>query len=276
MTEGRWFRRARRTTPLARRQLSRQCGALLLFVGVVFAASAHGASQLWPNNPLYFFSEDLSPVRVTDVGYGPTEEPNPPIFTVPRAWIVFTDYSPLHSDFVPDPLATKGIILSLADPNGEALSIRTSRLAREAGISLSEALKRLRPETYNVDLTLVDRDMTTNQWRDRFVWGELVSALADSDKINDDDIVRDKRSSFYFSKAGIQEFAGIYCSSDDNPIAYCNYYVRLSRRLIGKMIFFDFRMHGGTAYANARIRRARDILCRQDVAFCPDPDPAYR
>ena len=158
----------------------------MLFAGVLFAASAQGASRLWPNAFTRFFSEDTSTVRVTVLGYGMSEIPSPPTFTVPRAWIVFTgDYSPLDNDLVPNPLVTKDIIVSFADPNGEALSIRASRLAHESGVSLSEALKRLRPETYDVDLTPVDRDMTTNRWRDRFVDGELVSTIPDSVSVHD-------------------------------------------------------------------------------------------
>ncbi len=125
---------------------------------------------------------------------------------------------------------------------------------------MSEALKQLRPDTYLVSFFKVDPETNTEVWKNR---------LPDRQMGELDGLPYDKRRGTYLSRPGMDEFAEINCISSPNSITYCNYVVRVSPDLMTTLTFLDFRFHGGTDYANQRIRSALTVLCRQTGILCP-------
>lgn len=219
------------------------------------------ARDLWPNDLLGFFSVDMRPVQVTLRRNVVRDDGDHVVLEVPRAWIRFASgYDPLKLEQLPDQVETNALKLSLSEPNGLPLSIRAQEFTRAHNVSLSEALKQLRSDTYLVSFFKIDPRTTTEAWKSRLTdrhMGEL------------DGLPYDRRRGTYLSRPDKDEFAEINCTGGPNLITYCDYDVRISPDLMATLTFLDFRFHGGTEYANRRIRSALTVLCHQPGIVCP-------
>ena len=220
------------------------------------------AGELWPNDYLHFFSEDMHPVQVTLRRDMFTDDGEQITISLPRAWITFASgYNPLHLDRLPDVIQTTYLTIALADPIGTALSIRSREIAQEQHISLGDAVKRLRAERYTVDIGYVpgrisveDQQFNTTHSRD--------------DIVERDGLNYDPKWGNYVGQIGSDLFYFIRCQYNARPDTFCYYSVRAGENVDLRVAFLDFRFHGGRDYANQRISRLLASVCAQIKAAC--------
>ncbi len=214
---------------------------------------------MWPNDFNNWFSTDMRPVKIAffDDRFDRTREPVR--FEIPRAWIAFVDgYSPRELDQVPDSIQTWVLHIWLSEPDGVPLSSRVSEIARSGQHGISAARDSLRAEEYHVSFYKIDPTMTAERWSSRY---------PKSPTIERDGRQYDPNRMVYMSNGTDDAFIEADCNGS-NPVAFCDYIVRVSPQLMASMTFLDFRYDRGIEFANARIRHALGVLCRQSRALC--------
>ena len=214
---------------------------------------------MWPNDFNNFFSTDMRPVKVEFINEQFDRIHEPIKFEVPRAWIAFAGpYDAMKLDQVPDTIQTWTLEIWLSEPDGVPLSSRVSEITRSSQVSISTARDSLRAEEYYVKLWRVDPAMTAEQWRSRF---------RKSATIERDGRQYDPHRMVYMPNGIDDVFVEANCNGSI-PVAFCGYVVRVSPHFMARMTFLDFRYDRGIDFANARIRRALGVLCRQSQALC--------
>jgi hypothetical protein len=239
-------------------------GLALLFM-LLIPCEAMG-SALWPNDFLHFFSVDMRPVEVTMVK-GLLSGGEPGIrFMVPRAWITFADgHNPRDLDQLPDQILVHGLLmLRLSDPDGKAFSVRATEYGRAEGISLTEAVLRLRSDEYGIMLLKTRSSDSKEVWRQ--------DRSKEHETVEKDGLPYDPRDNRYFLRVGDIELASVQCMGKPHPVWFCNYTVLINPDVWAIITFVDFRTHGGPDFAIARINRALDVMCQQSKVLCREPD----
>jgi hypothetical protein len=231
-------------------------------LGLALASASPSEADTVPGRGpanIYHFSTDLTPIRVILVNdvIGKADLPD---LVAPRAYVVFSadgptsDKGPLPAEFSSD-----HIELMFVDRSGEPWSIAVSQRAKLDGISLKEAAARMRNvetamEIYSsknpramADLSDRARSRTTPQT-------ENVEGLTlHRDSISD--------SEYYFGEAS-DTFFSVHCPGRPNSRYRCTFDTNVTDGVIAQVKLADFRVHGGRAWANNRIRFSRELACR--------------
>lgn len=219
------------------------------------------AGELWPNDYLHFFSTDMRPVQVTLRRDMFGRDGKEITITLPRAWITFASgYNPLKIDQLPNEIQTTEITIALADPTGVALSIRSREIALERHISLGDAIKSLRPELYYGNVSYVSEDIKTDDLQ--FDKTRNRAEIIEKDGLSFDPdwhrYLGSKSDQFFFAK----------CEYNLNPVYFCSYRARPGENLVLGVTFLDFRLHGGSGYANKRLSNFVGAFCTQVKPKC--------
>ncbi len=123
---------------------------------------------------------------------------------------------------------------------------------------MSAARHSLRAEEYHVSFYKIYPTMTAERWSSRF----LKSATIERDGQQ-----YDPHRMVYMPNGTDDAFIEARCNGSSH-VAFCDYVVRVSPQLMATMTFLDFRYDRGIEFANTRIRRALEALCRQSQALC--------
>lgn len=220
------------------------------------------AGELWPNDYLRFFSEDMQLVQVTLRRDEIINDGKQITILIPRAWITYAyGYDPLKLSRLPDSIATTNLKIALADPDGTALSIRSRERARLQHISLSEALKQLRADEFQLTLSYISSDIITESL-------QYGLSIRPEDVVQQDGYRFDPKSGQYVGRTGSDLFYRARCQYSPNQVTFCIYYARPGNNISLKVDFLDFRFHGGLPYANDRLSRLIAAFCKQIEPHC--------
>jgi hypothetical protein len=256
-----------RIRTLIRKALSRS-GALIIgimLLNVTFAIASQ-ARERWPGDqhlPFDFYSLDLTPIEVTLRNFNDPDAQHKTILRIPRAYILFAhNYDAGKVSQLPDVIETDELQILLTYPDGRPLSVQAHEIAAERHIDEKTAIDSLRLKEYSATVHYVPpgahyedglrRDFGLTKVIDRY------QGLAHARSGLDD----------YLGEPGVDTFVYLSCSLERNPEFFCAASVRVGPTLTARVSFADFRLHGGRAYANERIRKFREIVCRYAEPPC--------
>lgn len=66
----------------------------------------------------------------------------------------------------------------------------------------------------------------------------------------------------YYVGESSDEFFSARCEGRLNPVFECSYSMSITEGVLAQVDFVDFRLYGGRAYANRRLRFVREVVCR--------------
>jgi hypothetical protein len=261
------FRRRSRLFP-GRRQLSwlPRLGAIaLLLGGSVLPARGDKVPGLGPAWDAYYHSTDMNPVTVHFVerqdSFTPETARRQPVIataSIPRAYIYFASpYSQPAYPILPDEIWVRQLKIMLVDPQGEAYSVVWDRL-RSEGLSQSAAKSQLRTLMARVQLdtsTLEDGSYTPY---------EAAASPIESKMNGVEEFSHGSSGPFFFRIPANPSLRIITCPFNiekSHPSFFCDYEIRLSPDVRATASFVDFRLHGGSDFANERIANIREVLC---------------
>ena len=186
--------------------------------------------------PIYRFSLDSTPVRV----------------------VFFANTEPPLRGTVPPVMETDQVGLFFVDGTGEAWTIAVEARAQRDGTGRETAAGRMRAEGYMVDLSpTTNRNQAADERasvRRRPVRDEPVEGL---------EHYRSPPTSYsYFVGDDTDAFWSAQCSSPPRAVYLCSYRMPITEGVVASVSFVDFRLHGGRAEANRRLRFAREVICR--------------
>jgi hypothetical protein len=207
------------------------------------------------------FSLDMTPIRISLVN-DVVGKANFPDLVVPRAYVVFVNRAP-HSSHGPPPsqLSSNEVKLAFADGSGEAWSVAVEERARRDGIDPATAGHRMRAEETIVQIS--PSKISNAAYADAM----RADVPRSAPKRQDDDFeglahYRGVSSFSYYVGGSDDEFFSARCQEALNPVFQCNYTMSITEGVVGSATFVDFRLYGGRAYANRRLRFAREVACR--------------
>jgi hypothetical protein len=225
----------------------------------------------WPavyDSPIYYYSTDLSPITLTLRNFNEPDLGRRALLRIPRAYVVFVrHYEPKDLNRLPDVVDTEAVKVALTFPDGKPLSVHGLELGTTNGRGMWQALHELRSQQYDADLSYVPPEIPWEE-RTRTLFGPLRGA----DTLDGLEHFRSRGIDVYFGRQGIDEFIYIRCSPFEqaHPIYFCTTGVRLARDLVARIMFLDFRFHGGRSFANERVRAFREAVCRFIVPACSE------
>ncbi|MBR1148443.1 hypothetical protein [Bradyrhizobium sp. AUGA SZCCT0431] len=209
---------------------------------------------------LHFSSLDMTPVRISLVNkvVGKADFPD---LVVPRAYIFFVNGFPPSEGPLPSQLSSNDVNLMFVDGTGEAWTVATADRARRDGIDPATAGHRMRAEETIVQISpsKISSVAYADAMRD--------DVPRSAPKRQDDDFdglahYRGVSSFSYYVGGSDDEFFSARCQEALNPVFQCLYTMSITEGVVGSATFVDFRLYGGRAYANRRLRFAREVACR--------------
>jgi hypothetical protein len=208
---------------------------------------------------LHFSSLDMTPVRISLV-HRVAGKANFPDLVVPRAYIYWVNeflpgQGPLPSQFSSDHFELKFV-----DGTGEAWTVAAAERARREGVDASTAAHRMRAEETVVEIGA--SSVPTAAYADamRNVMGAAPHRQDDS--FEGLAHYRGVSSYSYYVGESSDEFFSARCEGRLNPVYLCHYSMSITEGVTAQVDFVDFRLYGGRAYANRRLRFVRDVVCR--------------
>lgn len=209
---------------------------------------------------LHFSSLDMTPIRISLVNEV-AGKANFPDLVVPRAYINFVNGFLPGQGRLPSQLSSNDVTLMFVDGTGEAWTVAVAARARRDGIDSATAGHRMRAEETTVEIrpSRVPNAVYADATR--------ADVTRSAPKRQDDDFeglahYRGVASySNYIGDPG-DEFFSVQCEGRLNPVYQCTYTMSITEGIVGSATFVDFRLYGGRAYANRRVRFAREVACR--------------
>ncbi|WP_213288461.1 hypothetical protein [Bradyrhizobium sp. sGM-13] len=207
------------------------------------------------------FLLDMTPIRISLVN-DVVGKANFPDLVVPRAYVVFVNRAP-HSGQGPLPpqLSSNEVELVFADGSGEAWSVAVAERARRDGLDRTTAGQRMRTEQTSVQISPSTKpneayaaDVRANVTRS--------APNRQADSFEGLAHYRGVSSFSYYVGGSDDEFFSARCQGTLNPVFQCNYTMSITEGVVAFATFVDFRLYGGRAYANRRLRFAREVACR--------------
>jgi hypothetical protein len=247
-------------------RMDRRMGLVLVAIFALrvlagFGADAARADEV-PNlgRAEYFhFSLDTTPIRISLVNDA-VGKANFPDLVVPRAYVVFVESAP-HSDKGPLPslLKSDDVQLMFVDGSGEAWSVAVAERARRDGIDRTSAGNRMRAEE-----TVVQIKTSAHADFAEFARANVMRSAPNRQDDSFEGLVHYRGVASYSNYIGgsDDEFFSTRCEAKLNPAFLCKYTMSITEGVVAYVSFADFRLYGGRAYANRRLRFVREVVCR--------------
>jgi hypothetical protein len=208
----------------------------------------------------FHFSLDMTPIRISLVN-DVVGKANFPQLVVPRAYVVFVESAPPSSRGpLPPLLKSDDVQLMFVDGSGEAWSVAVAERARRDGIDQITAGHRMRAEETVAQIKSSAHAAVAEVAR--------ANVMRSAPNRQDDSFeglahYRGVSSFSYYVGASEDEFFSARCPGPPlNPVFLCNYAMSIAEGVVAYVSFVDFRLNGGRAYANRRLRFVRDVTCR--------------
>lgn len=211
----------------------------------------------WPAElalPFEFLSLDSTPIEVLLRNPNDAEPTHQAILHVPRAVMMFVNgYDARKLAQLPDRVVTNEFSVGLVFPDGEPLSIRATRIAKEQKISLIAAFQSLRQSEYKGHIHYSGPNGR---------WEELSRQDMDRFKFTDSfEGLRYAPPYYYLGEDGVDNFFSAFCYPEATPVYFCKTEMRIGPGITASVDFPDFRFHGGRGYLNERAHRFGEIVC---------------
>ena len=209
----------------------------------------------------FHFSLDMTPIRISLVN-DVVGKANFPDLIVPRAYVVFVNRAPPSSKGpLPSQLSSDEVELVFVDGSGEPWSVAVAERSRRDGLDRATAGQRMRAEETKVQIH--PSKMPTAAYAD----ATRADVLRSAPKRQDDDfegLAHYKGVASYSNYVGepADEFFSVQCEGRLHPVYLCNYTMSITEGVVARVGFVDFRLNGGRAYANRRLRFVREVVCR--------------
>lgn len=207
------------------------------------------------------FSLDMTPIRiglVNDV----IGKANFPDLVVPRAYVVFVNSAP-HSSQGPLPpeLSSNEVELVFADGSGEAWTVAVAERARRDRIDQSTAGYRMRAEQTSVQIR---PSKIANEAYAAEARANVMRSAPNRQEDSFEGLAHYRGVASYSNYIGgsDDQFFSAQCEGRLNPVFLCSYTISITEGVVALVKFVDFRLYGGRAYANRRLRFAREVVCR--------------
>ncbi|MGW1421015.1 hypothetical protein ACWAT4_12990 [Bradyrhizobium manausense] len=208
---------------------------------------------------LHFSSLDMTPVRISLV-HKVAGKADFPDLVVPRAYVYWVNNflpseGPLPSQFSSDHLELKFV-----DGTGEAWTVAAAERGRREGIDADTAAHRMRAEETMVEISPSSVPTAAFANATRNVSGPAPHRQDDS--FEGLAHYRGVSSWSYYVGESSDEFFTARCEGRLHPVYFCSYSTSITEGVVAQVRFVDFRLYGGRAYANRRLRFARQVVCR--------------
>jgi len=203
----------------------------------------------------------MTPIRISLVN-DVVGKANFPDLIVPRAYVVFVNRAPPSSKGpLPSQLSSDEVELVFVDGSGEPWSVAVAERSRRDGLDRATAGQRMRAEETKVQIH--PSKMPTAAYAD----ATRADVLRSAPKRQDDDfegLAHYKGVASYSNYVGepADEFFSVQCEGRLHPVYLCNYTMSITEGVVARVGFVDFRLNGGRAYANRRLRFVREVVCR--------------
>lgn len=218
--------------------------------------------------PQYYFTTEMDPIDLVFRSKPEQKVSTPPLerFRIPRAYIFFVPGKSRESgNKLPKKLSVNAVQIILTYPNGQPYSHTVRDYARTNGVSEATAAKKIRSRT------MISRISVSKN--NAYELSYLEPPRNEFAK---------KYEKPLGTYSGLARFktggsAEIYYASSDALVrkiqcwnspekalrnTYCKYYVVLNKRLVAWIDFVDFRVNGGIAFAEERIRVFKETICQ--------------
>lgn len=220
------------------------------------------------SGPAYYFSTNMDPIEVTLRLIIRSDHSSDWFarLVIPRAYIFFASgYSqkrPLRSNksakankILPKNIEAEQIKIMLMYPDGIPYSIALKEYAKSKSVSIRSAAKALRTKRYVVTIRATKNAQNLPQF------GPGKFDISDGQEFGLRRFKWLRVTDRYFGTER-DVFRRIDCLQSRQPNFFCHYYLPLGSNFFAKVEFIDFRSNGGRAFANERIRVAREVMCR--------------
>ena len=210
---------------------------------------------------LHFSSLDMTPIRISLV-HEVIGKANFPELVVPRAYIYYVSGFLPGQGPLPSQLSSKDVWLMFVDGTGEAWTVAVAERARRDGIDSTTARHRMRAEETTVQIG--PSSVPTSAYADAMRADVTRSAPhRQDDSFEGLAHYRGVSSFSYYAGGSDDEFFSARCPGPPlNPVFQCNYSMSITEGVVARVSFVDFRLFGGRAYANRRLRFVREVVCR--------------
>jgi hypothetical protein len=253
------------------------------------------------NGSWVFYSTDMRPVEVSFASIFADDatstyktghlDPKTKLFVegapiasvvIPRSYI--TSFEPYanaktwHPDFqvkiLPDKIIGQNLVVTMAYPNGLPYSVVYETWPKEkpnmnspsVGVGASELMSKndqIRALFVQATISAMPfEDARTSQLFDpKFNIG-AGKKIENSEGFENYLLLPSSWESYFDN--GSDEIRKIDCLSpvkDAQPDQFCEYSFPINSKLIGKLVFIDFRLHGGRNFARERIRMFKKVMC---------------
>ena len=206
---------------------------------------------------LHFSSLDMTPVQISLV-HEVAGKANFPELMVPRAYVYYVSGFLPGQGPLPSQLSTKDVWLMFADGTGEAWTVAVAERARRDGIDTITAAHRMRAEETTVQIG----PSTNPDYADAARDVSMAAPHRQDDSFEGLAHYRGVSSYSYYVGESSDEFSSARCEGRLNPVFECSYSMSITEGVVAQVDFVDFRLYGGRAYANRRLRFVREVVCR--------------
>jgi hypothetical protein len=204
------------------------------------------------------FSLDMTPIRISLV-HGVVGKARFPDLVVPRAYVVFVNRAPNSSEGpLPSQLTSNEVELAFADGTGEAWTVAVAERARREGIDAVTAGHRIRAEETTVQISPNANPAYADAARNV----TMAAPHRQDDSFEGLAHYRGVSSYSYYVGESSDELFSARCEGRLNPAFECSYSMSITEGVVARVDFVDFRLYGGRAYANRRLRFVREVVCR--------------
>jgi hypothetical protein len=226
----------------------------------------------------YFFTTKMD---VVDISLWPDlrkKAERPPVAKVkiPRAYIFYISRKPgTNRDPVPSSVDAKSVNIMLTYPDGLPYSHAIRNYRKEFDVSSWAAGKALRMLSYIAQINGVLGDayklsyLSVGPYNLSATEQNFLGTYLGMKRFT----TGGSAEIYYASKnALIRKFKCWNSPEKARPEFYCTYWTVLNKHLIASVKFVDFRVHGGIAFAEERIRVFKETICRY-VSCDRQPSP---
>lgn len=255
--EHRWSHRPPNGPFWLRRMALVGCTTIYLLPGLLLAIPAR-AERIpgFGSMPMFRFSRDPTPMRIVFTHPEATTGSFPAL-VIPRAYVFYALDPPDVSAPLGPVVEVTQVGLNFMDGSGEPYSTAFVAYRGKHGLGEDRAAADLRPQVYDVRLSATtnpDQGRDLRAGRD-FAWG----ARDDFEGLKG---IRGLGTATYYIGADTDEFWTAKCYNPANPVFLCSFDFLITPGISAVITFSDFRVRGGRAEANRRLRFAREVVCR--------------
>ena len=170
----------------------------------------------------------------------------------------FTHYALDHEALALGKVVVKSAAGVFADGTGEAWTVAMAERARRDGIDPITAAHRMRAEETTVQIG----PSTNPDYADAARDVSMAAPHRQDDSFEGLAHYRGVSSYSYYVGESSDEFFSARCEGRLNPVFECSYSMSITEGVVAQVDFVDFRLYGGGAYANRRLRFVREVVCR--------------